>query len=144
MKMTDGRMWDNSSRFSPDPAYKVPVLKFVIGDDAPDNSPVPAQLRPLPLPADWKTLLNNRLIFEVKRGSVGGEIEWLINDKPFDPEQVARSLQNPAGRTAGPTEEGQLQPVGVPQRRRWLGAPDAPPPRGAPHGHAQQPGRDRG
>ena len=34
MKMTDGRMWDNSSRFSPDPAYKVPVLKFVIGDDA--------------------------------------------------------------------------------------------------------------
>ena len=100
MKMGDGRMWDSSSRFSPDPAYKVPVLKFVIGDDAPDNSQVPAQLRPLPpLPADWKTLLNNRLIFEVKRGSIGGEIEWLINGKQFDPANVGRSLQNPAGRT---------------------------------------------
>ena len=34
MKMPNGRMWANSSRFSPDPNYKVPVLKFVIGDDA--------------------------------------------------------------------------------------------------------------
>ena len=34
MKMPNGRMWTNSSRFSPDPNYKVPVLKFVIGDDA--------------------------------------------------------------------------------------------------------------
>ena len=66
MKMGDGRMWDSSTRFSPDPNYKVPVLKFVIGDAAPDDSQVPARLRPLPpLPADWKTLLNNRLIFEV-------------------------------------------------------------------------------
>ena len=67
MKMGDGRMWDNSSRFGPDPDYKVPVLKFVIGDDAPDDSQIPAQqLRPLPpLPANWKTLLDNRLIFEV-------------------------------------------------------------------------------
>ena len=42
MKMPDGRMWTNSSRFSPDPNYKVPVLKFVIGDDAPDDSVMPA------------------------------------------------------------------------------------------------------
>ena len=35
MKMPNGRMWTNSSRFTPDPAYKVPVLKFVIGDAAP-------------------------------------------------------------------------------------------------------------
>ncbi len=34
MKMPDGRMWTNSSRFVPDPEYKVPVLKIVIGDDA--------------------------------------------------------------------------------------------------------------
>ena len=34
MKMPNGRMWSNSSRFVPDPNYKVPVLKFVIGDDA--------------------------------------------------------------------------------------------------------------
>jgi FtsP/CotA-like multicopper oxidase with cupredoxin domain len=100
MKMTDGRLWSSSSRFSPDPDYKVPVLKFVIGEDAEDNSQVPTRMRDLPpLPTNWKTLLNNRLIFEVQRGSVGGEIEWLINGKEFDPEQVATSLRNPAGRT---------------------------------------------
>src|SRR5919199_5293087 len=43
MKMKNGRVWD-----SPDPAYKVPVLKIVIGDDAPDNSLVPKQLRAIP------------------------------------------------------------------------------------------------
>ena len=34
MKMPNGRMWTNSTRFGPDPQYKVPVLKIVIGDDA--------------------------------------------------------------------------------------------------------------
>ena len=100
MKMPNGRMWTNSSRFSPDPNYKVPIIKIVIGDDAPDNSQVPQKLRDLPpLPADWKTMMNNRLIFEVERGSVGGEIEWLINGEQFEPATVATSLQNPAGRT---------------------------------------------
>ena len=33
------------------------------------------------------------------RGSPGGEIEWLINDKAFDPFQVGASLRNPAGKT---------------------------------------------
>ncbi len=95
MKMKDGRMWNLQ-----DPAYKVPVLKFVIGDDAPDDSRIPVQQRPLPpLPSNWKTLLDNRLIFEVKRGSAGGEVEWLINGVAFDPAQVARSLPNKAGRT---------------------------------------------
>ena len=32
MKMKDGRMWNSSTRNSPDPAYKIPMLKFVIGD----------------------------------------------------------------------------------------------------------------
>jgi FtsP/CotA-like multicopper oxidase with cupredoxin domain len=105
MKMPDGRMWTNSSRFSPDPAYKVPVLKFVIksGNMATDNSVMPTsttKLRDLPpLPSDWKNLLNNRLIFEVQRGSAGGEIEWLINGIPFDPTKVSMSLKNPAGNT---------------------------------------------
>jgi len=103
MKMPDGRMWAASSRFSPDPKYLVPVLKFVIGDDAPDNSVMPAPtklMRPLPpLPANWSTLLDNRLIFEVQRGSGGGEVEWLINGKPFDPTTVATSLKNKAGLT---------------------------------------------
>ncbi len=103
MKMPNGRMWENSSRFSPDPAYKVPMMKFVIGDDAEDNSLIPEPLQPLrplpPLPGNWKTLMDNRLIFEVKRGVIGGEIEWLINGKQFDPATVATSLKNPAGKT---------------------------------------------
>src|ERR671920_304142 len=92
MKMPNGRMWASSSRFSPDPNYKVPVLKFVIGDSAPDNSVLPGPktpLRELPkLPSNWQSLLDNRLIFEVQRGSAGGEMEWLINGKPFDPTTV--------------------------------------------------------
>jgi FtsP/CotA-like multicopper oxidase with cupredoxin domain len=84
MKMPNGRMWANSSRFAPDPKYKVPVLKFVIGDDAPDNSVMPSPLKPLralpPLPSDWQSMLDNRKIFEVERGSGGGEIEWLIKE----------------------------------------------------------------
>ncbi|HET6651413.1 MAG TPA: multicopper oxidase domain-containing protein [Nocardioides sp.] len=103
MKMPDGRMWDNSSRFSPDPRYKVPVLKFVIGDTAPDDSVLPSPttpLRPLPpLPSNWQSMMNNRLIFEVKRGSVGGEVEWLINGVEFHPTTVATSLKNPSGRS---------------------------------------------
>ncbi len=103
MKMPDGRMWSNSSRFFPDPAYKVPVTKFVLEDAVEDNSVLPTpttKLRDLPpLPSNWKTLLANRTIFEVKRGSIGAEVEWLINGKPFDPGTVATSLPNPAGKT---------------------------------------------
>ncbi len=103
MKMPNGRMWSNSSRFSPDPNYKIPVLKFVIGDTVQDDSVLPApnqMLRPLPpLPANWANLMDNRLIFEVQRGSAGGEIEWLINGKPFDPTLVATSLKNKLGKT---------------------------------------------
>ena len=103
MSMPDGRMWDNSSRFSPDPNFKVPVLKFVIGDTVPDNSVLPTpttKLRDLPpLPSNWKNMMNDRLIFEVKRGSVGGETEWLINGVEFDPAEVSTSMRNPSGRT---------------------------------------------
>ena len=100
MKMGDGRMWDNSSRFLPDPAYQVPVLAFRIGDRAQDDSRIPTKLRALPpLPSTWKDLLPNRLVFEVKRGSIGGETEWLINGEPFEPTRDAISLRNPAGRT---------------------------------------------
>ena len=31
LKMPTGRMWSNSTRFSPDPNYKIPMIKFVIG-----------------------------------------------------------------------------------------------------------------
>ncbi|MDQ1628974.1 MAG: hypothetical protein QOI54_2718 [Actinomycetota bacterium] len=102
MKMPNGRMWSNSSRFTPDPNYKVPVLRFVISDGPvpKDDSVMPGpgdKLRDLPpLPRDWKNLLDTRKIFEVERGSAGGEIEWLINGVPFDPTTVATSLKNPA------------------------------------------------
>jgi len=46
-----------------------------------------------------KELLNNRLVFELQRGSGGGEVEWLINGQVFDPGDVARSMKNPAGKT---------------------------------------------
>jgi len=99
MKMSTGRMWDSSTRYSPDPNYKVPVLAFRIGDMAPDDSKIPTTMRPLPvLPANWKDMMNNRLIFEVKRGSLGGETEWLINGEAFDPAIDIKCLKNPAGK----------------------------------------------
>ncbi|MEP7193081.1 MAG: multicopper oxidase domain-containing protein [Actinomycetota bacterium] len=103
MKMPNGRMWNASSRFSSDPRYMVPVLKFVIGDPAPDNSVIPAPnklLRALPnLPSNWASMLDDRMIFEVQRGSGGGEMEWLINGKIFDPSTVATSMKNKNGNT---------------------------------------------
>src|SRR5262249_9634874 len=98
MKMLDGRMWNASTRFSPDPKYVIPVMKIVIGDDAADTSQIPVHMRALPpLPANWQNLLDNRLIAEVQRGSGGGEIEWLINGKEFDPQTPLTSMKNPAG-----------------------------------------------
>lgn len=103
MKMPDGRMWSNSSRSLPDAAYKIPVLKFVIGDTAPDDSQLPDPKRLMrdvpPLPSNWQSLLAGRTIFEVTRASAGGEIEWLVNGKQFDPAKVATGLLNPAGAT---------------------------------------------
>jgi FtsP/CotA-like multicopper oxidase with cupredoxin domain len=96
--MPTGRMWDSSSRFSPDPDYMVPMMKIVIGDNAEDNSQIPTRMRALPpLPKNWRSLLDTRMIFEVERGSAGGEVEWLINGRPFEPARVERSLKNPAG-----------------------------------------------
>jgi FtsP/CotA-like multicopper oxidase with cupredoxin domain len=103
LKMPDGRMWSNSSRFSPDAAYKVPMMKIVIGDLAPDNSVMPTPTRQMaqlpPVPANWSTMLADRKIFEVQRGSAGGETEWLINGRQFDPTVSATSLKNPNGKT---------------------------------------------
>ena len=100
MKMPNGRMWTNSSRSGLDPEYQVPMMKIVIGDSAPDHSRIPQQMRALPpLPSNWRSMMDNRLIFEVERGSGAGEVEWLINGVAFDPGVVSRSLQNPAGRS---------------------------------------------
>jgi FtsP/CotA-like multicopper oxidase with cupredoxin domain len=109
MKMKDGRMWNNSSRFSADPKYKIPVLAFEIdGDeDAPDQSDVtPGKaLRPLPEmklkpgTKEFDDAMKNRLVFEVQRGTGAGETEWLINGEEFDPTTPVTSLKNPAGQT---------------------------------------------
>ena len=60
---------------------------------------VTARRSPTPSPAEMNDLLDNRLIFEVQRGSAGGELEWLINGLPFDPFHILNSLPNPAGNT---------------------------------------------
>src|SRR4051812_15088865 len=66
MKMTTGRMWDHA-----DSAYKVPVLKIVIGGDAPDHSVIPAKLREAPpLPAGAMAAVRDKatVTFELQRG----------------------------------------------------------------------------
>lgn len=79
LPMSTGRMYD-----SPDPDYKVPVMKIVIGDDAPDNSLIPSRMRALPpVPANLTGIPTRT--FEFQRGSAGGETQWLVNGKPFDP-----------------------------------------------------------
>jgi FtsP/CotA-like multicopper oxidase with cupredoxin domain len=106
MKMTTGRMWDKSSRFSPDRDYKIPMMKFVIGKrpeeypgGQPDQSRIPEFMRAIPeVPKNWKDLMDNRMIFELQRGSAGGEMEWLINGEAFDPDNVIRSLKNKNGK----------------------------------------------
>jgi FtsP/CotA-like multicopper oxidase with cupredoxin domain len=99
-KMPDGRKLDSCTRMgNVDPLYKVPMLKIVIGDDAPDASaahwspyftgPGPRpQLRPQPplTPGFLATL--RRRDFKLERGGGGtnqGEAQWLINGLPFDP-----------------------------------------------------------
>jgi FtsP/CotA-like multicopper oxidase with cupredoxin domain len=86
-KMPDGRQQTNNSRIGLDDKYKIPLMKIVIGDDAPDNSVMPqpgAVLRPAPQrPADLSTLPQRSI--DMQRGGFGGEIQWLINGHPFDP-----------------------------------------------------------
>jgi FtsP/CotA-like multicopper oxidase with cupredoxin domain len=94
-KMEDGRKPDSS-----DPAYQVPVLKFVVGDlpMVADQSVIPTEMRPLP-EVDFSDYALSKLphrTFELQRGGVSGglnldpiteelnrETEWLINGRPF-------------------------------------------------------------
>ena len=111
MKMPDGRMWSNSSRFIPDPNYKMPMVKFVIGDDAAGrqrDAGARRQLRDLPpLPANWQTMLDDRLIFEVQRGSRRRRDRVAHQRQAVRPDGRATSLKNKAG-----------QDVQWPRRRR--------------------------
>ena len=150
MKMDDGLMWTNSARQgSSDPNYKVPVLKFVIGDTAPDDSLIPEtlqQLRPLPpLPNNWQSMMDNRLIFRVERAPAHNpidEVEWQINGHDFDTSDRGEQPEEPGRQDpARHAEEGQLQPLGDPERRRRLGAPVPPAHGGAPDRDARRQGR---
>src|SRR3954462_14795511 len=93
MKMTTGRMWDRA-----DGAYKIPVLKIVIGDDAPDASVIPAKLRDVPeLPEGTMAAVKYKatVTFELQRGNskADPEFEWLINGSAFDPPNPAISVK---------------------------------------------------
>jgi FtsP/CotA-like multicopper oxidase with cupredoxin domain len=95
MAMADGRKPTSGTRFGLDPAYKVPMVKFIIEDDnlETDNSDPGLSantfnpnksLRPQPpVPTNWQTLPQRT--FTLERGGFGGEIQWLINGHPFEP-----------------------------------------------------------
>jgi FtsP/CotA-like multicopper oxidase with cupredoxin domain len=75
-----------------DANYKVPMLKIVIGDSAPDYSVIPARMRPRPpLPSNWSSLPRRQFVLD-RSGGLGPENQWLINGLPFDP---TRSLAKP-------------------------------------------------
>ena len=144
MKMPDGRMWANSSRFSPGPELQGPGAEVRHRRRrAPDDSQIPhrdaaaaaaaQQLAdPDGQPADLR----------------GAARQRRRRDRVADQRQAVRpghgrdQPEEQGGQDAArPAEEGQLQPVGDPQRRRRLGAPVPPAHGGAPHRHAQRQGR---
>jgi FtsP/CotA-like multicopper oxidase with cupredoxin domain len=114
MKMTTGRMWDSA-----DPAYKVPVMKIVIGDDATDNSVDPTTMpvqgtdsvgkqyrlrEPQPFVDNYKSLIATARTFELQRGSAASdpETEWLINGQQFDPAKpLASPTRTPSDKNIG-------------------------------------------
>ena len=103
LQMSTGRKWTDPTKVldtgevvpDPDfePNFKCPLMKIVIGDDAPDNSRIPSQLRPLPVVNTKKLSSLPAFTFELQRsGAFGGELEWLINGKIFDPLDPMRTV----------------------------------------------------
>jgi FtsP/CotA-like multicopper oxidase with cupredoxin domain len=70
-----------------DPNYRVPIMKIVIGDDAPDDSVIPSTLRELTPITPSDIAAAPKRLFELQRETRRGEIEWLINGHEFDPLQ---------------------------------------------------------
>ena len=72
-----------------EPGFCVPMMKIVIdGDDRPeDNSVIPTNLRPLPV-INMKRLseLRTRHFRLERSGTIGGEVEWVINGQEFHPD----------------------------------------------------------
>jgi FtsP/CotA-like multicopper oxidase with cupredoxin domain len=109
MKMTTGRMWDSA-----DPKYQIPMIKIIIGDDAPDDSVDPRKLPVLgkdtlgktytlretqPLVDGWQQRMKNAPTFELQRGSSNAnpETEWLINGQQFEADKPLISVKKDSG-----------------------------------------------
>jgi FtsP/CotA-like multicopper oxidase with cupredoxin domain len=107
MKMKTGRMWD-----SPDPKYQVPMIKIVIGDDAPDDSVDPLTLpmrkgidsdyalrETQPLVPNAANLVKSAPTFELQRGSSNDdpETEWLINGQQFEADKPLIGVKKDSG-----------------------------------------------
>jgi FtsP/CotA-like multicopper oxidase with cupredoxin domain len=95
MKMTTGRMWDSA-----DPKYQIPMIKIIIGDDAPDDSVIPAKLRETqPLVEGYQSMIKNAPTFELQRGSSNSdpETEWLINGQQFEADKPLISVKKDSG-----------------------------------------------
>ncbi len=150
MKMTDGRMWKSSKRFSPDPNYKIPVLKFEIGDLPPAEEPdlsvipegiireTPASSFELEGPAEQPVGVRAAARQRWWRGRVADQRPGVRSRR--------RGAQHEEPRrevARGATSDGQFRRLGTPQREWWLGAPDAHAPGRAPHHHAQRQTGDR-
>jgi FtsP/CotA-like multicopper oxidase with cupredoxin domain len=129
-EMDDGRKPDGGT-------FCVPVMKIVIGDDAPDNSVIPSELRalpPLPSPLELSRLPHRT--FELERGGgFGEEAQWLINGMPFElSEQLAFPHKDSAEvwtiRNGG---GGWVHPLHIHQEEHQVlsrnGIPTAAPPR---------------
>jgi FtsP/CotA-like multicopper oxidase with cupredoxin domain len=87
MQMPDGRKPVFSGEGEFDEKYCVPMLKIVIGDDAPDHSVMPAHGSPLrQMPPYLPTAVRQKARFELSRGDGGGdEGQWVINGLAYDP-----------------------------------------------------------
>jgi FtsP/CotA-like multicopper oxidase with cupredoxin domain len=85
MRMTDGRKPEFPGEAGFDSTYCVPMMKIVIGDDAPDNSIMPAHGQNLrPMPPYLPTTVRQKAHFRLERGGVGDEGQWVINGLGFD------------------------------------------------------------
>ena len=134
MKMTTGRLWDSA-----DPAYKVPVMKIVIGGPPPepDRSLIPTKLRAVPdlVPGALAAVTDQR-IPHVR--APAGQQHPRPRDRVVHQRAVVRSRQ------ADDLPEAGLGGGMADQQRRWrLGPPHAPAHGGAPDGGPQRRARAR-
>ena len=91
MKMIDGRMWNARPELAR-PAYKVPLLKIVIGDDAADDSV---------LPGPPKTL----------RGRSPPTVPAQLADPAGRPAHVRAAARRPAARSSGSSTAHPFDPT---------------------------------